>query len=482
MTLSTLPNPHPIDMSTTNKFLVETGRIKAAKKSQSLLSASCTVFDTHDSIWGESGISAAINFAIYALQHGAGCAIHLSKLRERGHDNGKGLIASGPCSLIPVFSAINAWIRRGGEYKNGAITATIDANSKDLREFCELPRSVIPWVKRCINLNEGMWHDLEPDIQDLICQGIAAGDLWLAKTRWDRFGNRIFSNVCLEIFIPSRGTCILSHINMGLCELGDLDFAFTDGMRQLCQLHAASGVDRDGYYLSPSEDRQVGLGMVGFANFLALHGVTYAQFADAIELHQGFTHDLMVTPEALRLVKSLQQAIDKAADVAREYQMERAFCIAPTATCSYKHVDRNGYTTTPEIAPPISRLVDRDSATFGVQQVNYGPLVEIASEVGWPTWTRCADGIVRMYQSTDLFHGYSYNTWSDDPAVKYTPEFIETWLASPQTSMYYSLQVMAGTQAKDSVEGVEEDFVFDFSEIEGEACSTEEPFCTSCAE
>ena len=468
-------------MSNTNKFLVETGRIKAAKENQSLLSASCTVFDTHDSIWGDDGITAAFCFATYALQHGAGCAIHLSKLRERGHDNGKGLIASGPCSLIPVFSALNAWIRRGGVYKNGAITATIDANSKDLREFCELSRSAIPWVKRCINLNEGMWHNLEPDMQELICQGIAAGDLWLAKTRWDEHGNRIFSNVCLEIFIRSRGTCILSHINMGLCELDDLDFAFTDGMRQLCELHAKSGVDRDGFYLSPAEDRQVGLGMVGFANFLGLHGVTYAQFADACELHQGFMHDLTVTPEALRLVKSLQQAIDKAAVVAREFQMERAFCIAPTATCSYGEVDRKGYTTTPEVAPPINRLVDRDSATFGVTQVDYGPTVETAEEVGWSTWSRCADGLVRMYQSTGLFHGYSYNTWSDDPDVKYTPEFIETWLAGPQTSMYYALPVMAGTQTKDSVEGVEEDFVFDFSGLD-DSFSTEEPFCSSCAE
>ena len=28
-------------------------------------------------------------------------------------------------------------------------------------------------------------------------------------------------------------------------------------------------------------------------------------------------------------------------------------------------------------------------------------------------------------------------------------EFIDNWLASPQTSMYYSLQVMQNTQAKD---------------------------------
>jgi hypothetical protein len=41
-----------------------------------------------------------------------------------------------------------------------------------------------------------------------------------------------------------------------------------------------------------------------------------------------------------------------------------------------------GYTTCPEIAPPIARQVDRDSGTFGVQSFDYGP-VEIASEVGW---------------------------------------------------------------------------------------------------
>ena len=52
-----------------------------------------------------------------------------------------------------------------------------------------------------------------------------------------------------------------------------------------------------------------------------------------------------------------------------------------------------------------------------------------------------------MLHRTGLFHGYSYNTWSD--VVQYTDEFVENWLASPQTSMYYSLQVMQNTQAKD---------------------------------
>lgn len=465
---------------TTSK-IARTGRVEAwMNNPEGRKPVSCTVFNVKDSFEEKDGLDDSIRFTSHALRYGAGCAIHLSELRPRGTENGKGLVASGPCSFATVYSTLNSVIRRGGIYRNGAVTITLDASHKDIRLFCEMTRAELPWAKRCINLNEEMWHALEPDVQDLICSGIAAGDIWLAKTRWDKNGNRIFSNVCLEIWVVSRGTCLLSHVNLGACEADDLVDAFKQGMTELCELHGRTGVDEGGEYLPSSIDRQVGLGVLGFANFLSLHGVTYSQFAEAIELHQGYTHDLSVTPEALRLVKSLQNAIDQAADIARQYRMDRAFCIAPTATCSYRYTDRKGFTTTPEIAPPINRLVDRDSAMLGVQQVNYGD-VETAEEVGWETWNRVADGIVRMFQSTDLFHGYSYNTWSDAPEVKYTPEFIENWLSSPQTSMYYSLQVMAGTQTKDSVEGVEEDFVFDFSGLD-ESCSTEEPFCTSCAE
>ena len=85
--------------------------------------------------------------------------------------------------------------------------------------------------------------------------------------------------------------------------------------------------------------------------------------------------------------------------------MVRAFAIAPTASCSYRSQDLEGFTSTPEIAPPISRTVDRDSGTFGVQQYEYGD-VEIASEVGWYAYKRVADGIMTMLDKTGLLHGY----------------------------------------------------------------------------
>jgi hypothetical protein len=90
--------------------------------------------------------------------------------------------------------------------------------------------------------------------------------------------------------------------------------------------------------------------------------------------------------------------------------------------------------------------VDRDSSTFGVETFDYGD-VETADSVGWDNYKRVVDGIMEMINRTGLAHGYSFNSWSD--VVIYDEDFIEAWLDSPQTSLYYSLQVMQNTQAKD---------------------------------
>ncbi len=89
--------------------------------------------------------------------------------------------------------------------------------------------------------------------------------------------------------------------------------------------------------------------------------------------------------------------------------------------------------------------MDRDSDTFGVVTYEYGD-VEIASEVGWDAYKLVADQLMIMLERTGLLHGYSFNSWSD--MVTYDNAFIEEWLESPQTSMYYSLQVMGDVQDK----------------------------------
>jgi hypothetical protein len=184
-----------------------------------------------------------------------------------------------------------------------------------------------------------------------------------------------------------------------------------------------------------------------------LSGITYAELADALDM---FFYAESDDSEAGRFVDNLSEAIAIAATIATKAEMDRAFAIAPTANCSYRSRDIAGFTSAPEIAPPISREVDRDSDTFGVEHFSYGH-VEIASEVGWDVYYRVCNGIVRLFDETGLFHGYSFNSWSD--MVTYDERFVETWISSDQTSLYYSLPVMEGTQDKSSaMSALEEDY------------------------
>lgn len=456
-----------------NEFIARTGRVQSwIDDPTSRLPVSCTVMSVMDSMAGEEGIEASWKFASYCLRHGAGVAIHLSKLRPKGSDNGKGLVSSGPVSFAKVYSTLNEVLRRGGVYKNGAICLHMDLRCDDVLDFITAPRSDLPWVKRCVDINQYWWDEATDEVKTALLKGIASGDIWLNKTKIGPDGERIFGNVCLEIYMKSRGSCLLEHINLGKCDVNDLEYAFTEGMRELCELHAKTGVEESGEYLGPEEDRQVGLGMLGLANHLALQGVTYAEFGDALsDINNGSPHER--TPAHV-VALELKRAISSASEVARSYGMERAFTIAPTASCSYRYQDRAGYTTAPEIAPPIARQVDRDSGTFGVMSVDYGD-VEIASEVGWETWNKVADGIMQMLDSTGLMHGYSYNTWSD--MVEYNEDFIQKWLDSPQTSMYYALQVIPDSLRKDDVTAIMDDaykHIFSFEE--------DDSFCASCAE
>ena len=476
------------DLGDTPSTIARTGRVQNwIDNPESRLPVSCTVFVVEDSMEGPEGIEASWRFASHALRNGAGCAIHLSKLRPEGDDNGRGLMASGPVSFAKIYSTLNETLRRGGFYKNGAIVIHLDYTHPDALKFIQASRSELPWVKRCLNVDSGFLLNASEELIEAALDGIRKGDIWLNKIRYDENGQRIYGNVCLEVYLPSRGTCLLQHINLGACDPKDLPTVFTEGMSQLVELHSRTGVGETGEYLSPAIDRQVGLGVLGLANFLAQNKVSYKDFGLAIDRYYRANPD--PNQQADTLVAYLAAGIDAAAGIARRAGMCRAFAIAPTASCSYQYTDLRGYTTTPELAPPISRHVDRDSGTFGVQSYDYPPDCEIAAEVGWEDYRRAVDGVVRLYRDTLLFHGYSFNSWSD--VVTYDKAFLRDWLASPQTSLYYALQVSPDTQAKnDALSALDETFR-DFFKFEDEdvdpdcGCPVKEPTnepCIPCGE
>jgi len=417
------------------ELISRTGRVQSwIDDPDGRLPVSCTVFVVEDSMEGPDGIEASWRFASHALRNGAGVAIHLSKLRPKGDDNGKGLVASGPVSFGKIYSTLNEVLRRGGKYKNGAIVLHLDANHLDIEEFINTPRDQLPWVKRCVDITDQWWEDMDVVTRVKLLNSMKRGDVWLNKVKYDDEGQRIYGNVCLEVYLRSRGTCLLEHINLAACEFDTIPKAFIQGMSELCALHARTGVGDTGEYLHPESDRQVGLGMLGLANLLQRNGITYKQFGDALET---LVNGQVKASAAFELASRLRDGIMQAASIARANNMVRAFAIAPTASCSYRSQD----------APPIARTVDRDSGTFGVQTYDYGN-VEIASAVGWEAFKKVSDNIMILLDRTGLLHGYSQNWWSD--MVIMDESFIEEWLESPQTSLYYSLQVMGDVQDKSS--------------------------------
>lgn len=394
-------------------------------------------------------------------------SVDLSKLRPAGTVNSKGLVASGPESfaliyatlndfmqdpclgnLLKIYSMINGTLRRGGVYKNGAITVHLNWDHPEVLDYLTQDPSETPWIKRCLTVTPGI---LGSPHLDLILSRVADGSLWLNEMTFDAVGNRIYGNVCQEIYLKSRGSCLLAHLNLGRLTAAEIATAYPRAMEWLCQLHGITGVGESGIYLDPSEDKQVGLGLLGLASHLAIHNIKYADLAAAVEVvSQGWDPSPeMENSDAYHLALCLKQGIQRAAEVARKYGMERSFTIAPTASCAYRHTDSEGWATTPEISPPLNSEVERDSETFGIEFFDYHPNVEIAGQdVEWSTYYQLCNGIQRLYDSTGLGHAISMNLWS--PGADCDRRWLEDFIASPVKSTYYRLPV-AQNLAKDRI-------------------------------
>lgn len=425
-------------MNSPPKSLALTGRIRDwLDNNESRLPVSCTVFNVEDSMSGKDGIENSWLFASHAIRNAAGVAINLSELRPAGTDNGRGLVSSGAASFAKFYSLINQELRRGGVYKNGAVTIFLDYDHPDCEEFLKLAPNELPWAKRALYVDESIKNN---PLLPLIAEKVNNGSLWLAKKQYDKQGNRLYSNVCLEVLLPSRGTCLLSHVNLGaIANPKDLPQAFTECAEWLCQLHSQTGIDVTGYYLSPEEDKQVGLGVIGLANFLAIQGVTYVDFVDALDYILSDRVTYPGSDKALNLAYLLKEGYDNAALVGRKYDMDRMFVIAPTASSSYRYKDIQGFTTAPEISAPIDYELDRDSGTFGVQTYEYNPKTEIAKDVGWSVQWRLLNAWQRLMDSTGMGHSISANLWSQQVI---TPEWItDTFMPSALKTTYYRITV-----------------------------------------
>lgn len=425
---------------------VSVGRVAAYEEEKlkengaKVLPVSCTVVTVKDSL---DSITDSWDFLAQAIKNGAGVAIDLSGIRSKGTVGRGGMVSQGVCSWISVYSEIVNSVRqgRGGE-KKGAALIFLNSDHPDALEFLKIKRHLIPHVSRAIYLQPGCLEN--PEFTEALIEAMQKGDIFLSKIRYNSRGERLYCNLCTEVYIKSKMTCILGQINLGLIEhFEDIPEAFKDGMTKLIATRENSLTDikRQSKFNNPEDDKQVGLGVIGLANMLANFGIKYTEIVSSLAKvrQSGFCAD---TPADI-LASNLYIAYAEASKVARHHHLERAFAIAPTATVSWKQKDSKGFTTTPEISPPVcnsvTKIARRDSAE-GKKTTQYPFNVEVANtDVLWYTYDALVDEWQAMQDVDGLAHAISHNWWTTKPVTKKT---LQSFLNSRRWSSYYMYPVV----------------------------------------
>lgn len=458
---------------------------------------SCTMMVVEDSMEGKDGIEESWLFTSKALRYGAGVSLYLGKLRPIGNDNGKGLVSSGVCSFMEFYSKQNEVLRRGGiRYKKGGISAYIDAEHPELyieptREnafttgFINMDVSRIPWLKRALYIDDNpnsKDYILNNPYLDKILEAVRNGTLWLSKKRWldpvtnkqvnyppdsnDIYKYRLYTQLCMEVQLYSRGTCLLTPINLGKCSYNSIIRAFSNGAKFLCRLHSITGVGNSNY-LNPREDRQVGLGVIGLGNLLSELKISYKNFADALydwftllepygknNLARIYKHIKSLNKsygmKELRLCRKLHKAMIAVGKIGDSYKMDRMVAIAPTVSTAFRAKDKYGYTTSPEISPPIchpeTKRITRDSEIKGAVnetdsstvEYQYPFDIETAEQVGWDVYYKLVKAWQLLMNSSGKAHCISFNIWSQcDVDI----DWFKDWLNSPILTTYYRMMV-----------------------------------------
>ena len=90
-----------------------------------------------------------------------------------------------------------------GSTAAGAVVLHLDLDHPDILEFVEHPglNSLGKALRQRLRQLMGFCID---DVKKAILGGIARGDIWLVKKRKDKNGDRIYGNVCLEVFLSHR--------------------------------------------------------------------------------------------------------------------------------------------------------------------------------------------------------------------------------------------------------------------------------------
>lgn len=257
--------------------------------------SNCYVIEPpHDSIEGiyEAAMKLARTFS-----YGGGCGVDISTLRPKGAEvHNASLTTSGAVSFMDVLEQTARVIGQNG--RRGALMISMDSSHPDIHDFIDA--KLDNKLEKC-NISVRMSDDdmeNKPDILDHIAlnnydwaePGILYWDTIKRYNLLDKFAYFEYAGVnpCAEEPLPAGGSCLLGALN--LSEFVENPFTdkaafnipeFKSAVR--IAIRALNDVLDEGLELHPLEEqrnsvrdwRQIGLGIMGFADMLLKMGCQY---------------------------------------------------------------------------------------------------------------------------------------------------------------------------------------------------------------
>ena len=258
--------------------------------------------------------------------------------------------------------------------------------------------------------------------------------------------NGLLVGNCKEIVIPSGGTCLILHINLGQVESFDqIPLAMCEAVN--LGLEIFNTWERHPQYLDSEGDRQIGIGFIGLANLLARFEIKYKDFVEHLEAWLDPDREMsLVNNRIIDLCYAFEKGYYQASAIAKEAKLDRVFTIAPTQTSAYNHTDLDGNTTCKNINPPIKRRVQRQSQVMdSMNKWYYHGKVETMAEFleSMPIDPVTGkDGVQRLWEAwqtmmdnTGLAHTMSFDLYRKID-VDWLRDFV---LNSPLQTTYYML-------------------------------------------
>jgi hypothetical protein len=406
---------------------------------------------------------------IESAKDGHRVIVDLSQLRPQGTINAVGLEATGAVGdgrsqgsflavyialskylkapsmlgLMQVLGTLNDTLRRGGLYKNGIVTSSMSYSSPYIWEYLNADITQIPGShKKSVRVALKVLQN--QSLCDLIREKVDTESVFLEMDVETE--DNAFLNVCVGIFLPDRGTCLLWRVNLGLCRDGqDVIASYVKVARYLTTLHLNWRKwvgDRADIYQPLELDRQIAIDPLGMANFLAAQNVSYEGMTEAMSMLVAGDpeEDMSVSENAFQLALSFAEAFKASTEESDRLMAEagllpllRIHTVEPSQSHAYQCKDLAGRTTARAIFPPYKRMESRRSSVHKPKMYNFGK-VETAETVSAKDYQAFCENFFDLMKTYGRAHAISF-----DLRQECTEEWFKDFvLYSPLRAKYYS--------------------------------------------